>query len=106
MTNVMGGRFQRRFRAAAAALVIMFLGATGGGVSLGARADLQAPSVASDGTHWLMPQPASMKTGQGRVPISTSTTIGLSGFGDDRLRAAVDRMMRRLEGRTGYTMAR
>ena len=77
-----------------------------GGVGAGRPVQARAARADGDGTHWLMPQPAVMKPGQGRVPISTATTIGVSGFNDDRLRAAVDRMMRRLEGRTGYTMAR
>ena len=54
----------------------------------------------------LMPMPASVKPGTGRVPITTSTTVALRGFQDDRLRAAVQRAMRRLESRTGYMMAR
>jgi hexosaminidase len=53
-----------------------------------------------------MPAPASMQWGSGRLPLSSSTTVALSGAADDRLRAAVQRMMRRLEGRTGYTMSR
>jgi len=62
--------------------------------------------VAVDVTHALMPVPASVKFGAGRVPITTATTVALRGFADDRLRAAVQRAMRRLEGRTGYTMSR
>ena len=54
----------------------------------------------------LMPVPASVKFGAGRVPISTATTVALKGFVDDRLRAAVQRAMRRLEGRTGLAMSR
>ena len=60
----------------------------------------------ADPPHALMPVPASLKFTAGRVPISTSTTVGVRGFADDRLRAAIQRAMRRLEGRTGYTMAR
>ena len=57
----------------------------------------------------VMPRPATITLGTsaiGRLPITTATTVALRGFQDDRLRAAVNRMMRRLEGRTGYTMAR
>jgi hexosaminidase len=53
-----------------------------------------------------MPMPASVNPGGGRVAITPATTVALGGFQDDRLRAAVNRAMRRLEGRTGYMMAR
>jgi hypothetical protein len=50
--------------------------------------------------------PASVKVVDGRVPITSSATVALRGFQDDRLRAAIQRAMRRLESRTGYMMAR
>ena len=56
--------------------------------------------------HSLMPVPASLTIATGRVPLGMSTTVALAGVSDDRLRSAVQRMMRRLESRTGYTMSR
>src|SRR5436190_23567869 len=61
---------------------------------------------AMDSPFVLMPMPASIKATDGRVVIAASSTVALRGFQDDRLRAAVNRAMRRLEGRTGYLMAR
>jgi len=54
----------------------------------------------------LMPMPTSVKVTSTRVPITPATTVGLRGVQDSRIRAAVNRAMRRLEGRTGYLMAR
>lgn len=54
-------------------------------------------------THHLMPVPASVVRATGRLPIARETTIALAGTaaGDRRLRAAVERLMVRLERRTG-----
>ncbi len=54
----------------------------------------------------LMPMPMSVSFLAGRVPIGPSAVVALPGVHDARLRAAVDRAMRRLEARTGYTLAR
>src|SRR6476661_7850337 len=62
----------------------------------------QAPAPA----HTLMPVPASLRFAGARVSIGASTTVALTGFADDRLRAATFRTMRRLEGRTGFTFTR
>jgi hexosaminidase len=56
--------------------------------------------------HNLMPVPASVNWTGGRVPLLPTFTVAVAGFSDARLRAAIDRAMRRLEGRTGYTLAR
>jgi hypothetical protein len=61
-------------------------------------ADYDGPA---DVPHFLMPVPASLAFGTGRLAISTATTVAVTGAADDRLRAAVQRMMRRLESRTG-----
>ena len=92
-----------RGRSAAIGIGALLVAMVCGDLTFVTRAE--APQAA-DSTRWLMPVPASVNPSTGRVPISTSTTIGIRGVSDDRLRAAVDRMMRRLEGRTGYTMAR
>ena len=66
----------------------------------------QAPVPSPALTHHLMPVPASIAFQSGRVPITAATTLAVTGVSDERLRAATQRMMRRLESRTGYTMAR
>ncbi|HXT71996.1 MAG TPA: family 20 glycosylhydrolase [Vicinamibacterales bacterium] len=64
------------------------------------------PSFQAPQAHSLMPVPASIAFTPGRVPISTTTTIAVTGAVDPRLYAAADRVMRRLEKRTGLTMSR
>ena len=54
----------------------------------------------------LMPAPASIQIGVGRVSIDAKTTIALTGFVDDRLRAGVTRTLVRLQGRTGLVLSR
>ena len=53
-----------------------------------------------------MPVPAAVRLGTGRVPIDAKTTIALTGFVDDRLRAGVTRALVRLQGRTGLVLSR
>ena len=53
-----------------------------------------------------MPVPAAVHPGTGRVPIDARTTIALTGFVDDRLRAGVTRALVRLQGRTGLVLSR
>ena len=53
-----------------------------------------------------MPVPAAVRLGTGRVPIDVRTTIALTGFVDDRLRAGVTRALVRLQGRTGFVLSR
>ena len=57
-------------------------------------------------SHFLMPVPASVSWQTGRLAISNATTVAVTGAADDRLKAATQRMMRRLESRTGFTMSR
>lgn len=57
-------------------------------------------------SHNLMPMPASIRFQSGRLPVTTSFTIAVKGHSDARLLAAIDRMARRLEARTGLTFAR
>src|SRR5215813_5329674 len=57
-------------------------------------------------THSLMPVPASLRFNSGRLAITPSFTIAAPGHSDARLLAAIDRMARRLEARTGLTFAR
>jgi len=52
----------------------------------------------------LMPVPASIEMQSGRLPITEAFSVGISGYADDRLRASVARMTRRLAGRTVLTL--
>jgi hexosaminidase len=47
-----------------------------------------------------MPVPASVRFNPGRLPITKSFTVGARGRADERLQAAIGRMLRRLERRT------
>jgi len=53
-----------------------------------------------------MPVPAAVRLGTGRVLIDAKTTIALTDFVDDRLRAGVTRALVRLQGRTGLVLSR
>ncbi|MBO0859676.1 MAG: family 20 glycosylhydrolase [Chloracidobacterium sp.] len=53
-----------------------------------------------------MPVPAGLRFGSGRLAVTPSFTIAVKGYGDARLLGAIDRMSRRLEARTGLTLAR
>jgi hexosaminidase len=48
----------------------------------------------------LMPVPASVKWGPGRLPVTPKLTASVTGKGDDRLGKYLSRVLRRLEGRT------
>ena len=65
------------------------------------QTDMDVQSV----TDKLMPVPAAVQFRPGRLIIDTSFSIGLSGATDPRLQAAIDRVRRRLQGRTGLTFA-
>ena len=54
----------------------------------------------------LMPVPASVNWGQGRLPVANTFTAGFAGQTDERLRQYAFRFMRRLEGRTVMEFAR
>jgi hexosaminidase len=56
--------------------------------------------------HNLMPVPASVRFNQGRLAVDKTFTVAATGHVDERLRAGVDRAMRRLEGRTVLELAR
>jgi hexosaminidase len=53
----------------------------------------------------LMPAPASVKFHRERLAVNESFKVATRGHADDRLRAAISRFMKRLEGRTVYTLA-
>ncbi len=56
--------------------------------------------------HTLMPVPASMAFGQGRLAVNGTFTVAVSTPSDPRLVAGVERAMRRLERRTGLEFPR
>src|SRR5215813_13490560 len=53
----------------------------------------------------LMPVPASVKIQPGRLPVSATFTVATKGYADDRLRAAIRRMLARLGGRTVLSLS-
>jgi hexosaminidase len=54
-------------------------------------------------TRNLMPVPASVQFGAGRLPLTNAFQIGITNFHDGRLVSAANRMMARLSLRTGLT---
>jgi hexosaminidase len=66
----------------------------------------QAPSAAGPATGLLnlMPVPASVQLQTGRLAITNSFSVATKGHADDRLRASITRMTRRLAGRTVLTL--
>lgn len=65
-----------------------------------------AAQTAAPVQHQLMPVPAAVRFNQGRLPITSSFTVATRGHSDDRLRAAIQRAARRLEGRTVFEFRR
>jgi hexosaminidase len=56
--------------------------------------------------HNLMPVPASVQFGAGRLALNKSFTVAAKGSVSERLRSGIDRAVRRLEGRTVLEFAR
>ena len=52
----------------------------------------------------LMPVPALVQFQPGRLPISDTFSVATKGYSDDRLRAGISRIIKRLEGRIGLTL--
>jgi len=61
------------------------------------------PSTPTARAHDLMPVPASLSFGPGRLPINPSFRVATGGFSDARLQAGILRALKRLAGRTGLT---
>ncbi|HEX5082779.1 MAG TPA: family 20 glycosylhydrolase [Blastocatellia bacterium] len=57
-------------------------------------------------THNLAPVPAVLRFNSGRLAVTPSFAVATTGYSDPRLLAAIDRMARRLEARTGLTFER
>lgn len=62
-----------------------------------------APSVPR---HHLMPVPASARFNPGRLPVNKSFSVAAKGQTDARLQAGINRLLRRVEGRTVMELAR
>src|SRR3712207_4491058 len=71
---------------------------------INASAQTSAPRPAA--RHHLMPVPASVQFGAGRLAVTKSFTVAATGHTDERLRSGIDRAVRRLEGRTVIEFAR
>jgi hexosaminidase len=54
----------------------------------------------------LMPVPASVRFGQGRLTITETFTVSIKGAKDERLQSAVTRALNRLAARTGLPLSR
>lgn len=63
-------------------------------------------ATAQQRQHQLMPVPALVQFGNGRLKIDATFTAAVEGHTDSRLQAAIDRAARRLEGRTGFAFSR
>jgi hexosaminidase len=76
--------------------------------ALGASAQTAAPQPAANASarRNLMPVPASVQFGSGRLAVTKSFTVAATGHADERLRAGIERATRRLEGRTVMEFAR
>src|SRR5215471_9962509 len=55
--------------------------------------------------HRLMPVPSNVAFHTGRLKIDSSFTVLVKGHSDDRLEAAIHRVARRLQGRTGFELS-
>jgi hexosaminidase len=53
-----------------------------------------------------MPVPASVRFNSGRLPVNKSFSVAVRGPADARLQAAIDRLLRRIEGRTVLELPR
>ena len=52
----------------------------------------------------LMPMPASVQVQAGRLNLDASFSIAVTGYSDARLEAAIERLQKRIAGRTGITL--
>jgi hexosaminidase len=66
----------------------------------------QDAAAAATPRHSLMPVPASVRFNDGRLGVGKSFNVAARGHSDARLQAAVERFLRRLEGRTVLELPR
>ena len=69
-------------------------------------APARGTGAAAAARHSLMPVPASVRFNDGRLSVGKSFGVAARGHTDARLRAAVERFLRRLEGRTVVELPR
>ncbi|HXM33856.1 MAG TPA: family 20 glycosylhydrolase, partial [Pyrinomonadaceae bacterium] len=74
-------------------------------ISSPVRAQERTSTVMVTGRLNLMPVPASVEMRAGRLAINGSFNIVVKDYADDRLRAGITRMIRRLAGRTVLTLS-
>src|SRR5256714_6437332 len=75
--------------------------------AVSARAQQPRPTdVPASYQHHLMPVPAHIQFQSGRLAVADTFTVALQGQTDERLQSGIARVLRRLEGRTGLTLAR
>src|SRR5882724_11982377 len=63
-------------------------------------------SLASSPVFAVMPVPAEMQVGSGRLEITPQWTVSVTGHDDARLQSAVDRALARIAARTGQSFPR
>ena len=80
--------------------VLLFLSALASQTHFSTKAQNAMPH------HHLMPVPAMVNFQSGRLTVNGTFTVAASGHVDDRLRAGINRVMRRLEGRIGWQLPR
>lgn len=73
---------------------------------LKATAQTNVPGAQPATQHHLMPVPASVRFNPGRLSIGKSFNVAARGKVDGRLQSAIERAVRRLEGRTGMEFGR
>jgi hexosaminidase len=65
----------------------------------------RVPDVVVKYEHNLMPVPSFVQFYDGKVQVTESLTVSAPKFSDARLQAAINRFLKRLQGRTGLTFA-
>src|SRR6266576_2260982 len=73
-------------------------------ISGSAQSPAETAALATE--HNLMPVPLSARFNPGRLPVIKSFTVAVRGQIDPRLRAGIERALRRIEGRTVMELAR
>ncbi len=81
---------------------LIFLLIVCGALVVRAQDDSARPAISQ---HNLMPVPANARFNQGSLPLTKTFTVMLKGQVDERLRAYVNRVLRRIEGRTGMELS-
>ena len=73
-------------------------------IALPVRAQAPTANAMAPSQLNLLPVPASVQIQPGRLAISSTFNVATKGYSDDRLRAGIGRMIRRLAGRTVLTL--